>query len=63
MVGPARRRLVDGRDGRRAGRPGLTWGSFLYDNLLPVTIGDVIGGAVMVGAVYWFVHLRQRGSE
>jgi len=23
-----------------------------------VTIGNVLGGAVMVGAVYWFVYLR-----
>jgi formate transporter len=37
---------------------GLTWGTFLLDNLLPVTIGNVIGGTVMVGAVYWFVYLR-----
>jgi formate transporter len=36
----------------------LTWGSFVTDNLVPVTIGNVIGGAVMVGAVYWFVYLR-----
>ncbi len=36
----------------------LTWGRFLAGNLLPVTIGNVIGGAVMVGAVYWFVYLR-----
>jgi formate transporter len=38
----------------------LTWGHFLLDNLLPVTIGNVVGGAVMVGAVYWFVYLRRR---
>ncbi len=36
----------------------LTWGRFLGANLLPVTIGNVIGGAVMVGAIYWFVYLR-----
>lgn len=41
---------------------GLTWGSFFADNLLPVTIGNVIGGALMVGAVYWFVYLRPRAS-
>ncbi len=41
---------------------GLTWASFFTDNLLPVTIGNIIGGAVMVGAVYWFVYLRPRGS-
>jgi formate/nitrite transporter FocA (FNT family) len=27
-------------------------------NLLPVTIGNIIGGAGMVGAVYWFVYRR-----
>jgi formate transporter len=36
----------------------LTWGRFLWANLLPVTIGNVIGGALLVGAVYWFVYLR-----
>jgi formate transporter len=40
----------------------LTWGSFFADNLLPVTIGNIVGGAVMVGAVYWFVYLRPRTS-
>lgn len=38
----------------------LDWSGFLVDNLLPVTIGNVIGGAVLVGAVYWFVYLRPR---
>ena len=38
----------------------LTWAHFLWDNLVPVTIGNVIGGALMVGAVYWFVYLRPR---
>jgi formate transporter FocA len=36
----------------------LTWGNFLLNNLLPVTLGNIIGGAVLVGAVYWFVYLR-----
>ncbi|MBX3459146.1 MAG: formate transporter FocA [Planctomycetes bacterium] len=29
-------------------------------NLLPVTLGNMIGGGVMVGIVYWFVYLRGR---
>jgi formate transporter len=37
----------------------LTWGRFVAANLLPVTIGNVIGGAAMVGVVYWFVYLRR----
>ena len=40
----------------------LTWGRFFWANLLPVTIGNVIGGALMVGAVYWFVYLRAPSS-
>jgi formate/nitrite transporter FocA (FNT family) len=36
----------------------LTLGSFVLDNLVPVTIGNVLGGALMVGAVYWFIYLR-----
>jgi formate transporter FocA len=37
---------------------GLTWSNFLVANLLPVTIGNIIGGALMVGLVYWFIYLR-----
>jgi formate transporter FocA len=40
--------------------PNLTWGNFFITNLLPVTIGNIIGGAVMVGLVYWFVYIRKR---
>jgi formate transporter len=40
----------------------LTMTNFLVRNLIPVTIGNIIGGAVLVGAVYWFVYLRKRGE-
>lgn len=36
----------------------LGWSEFLLANLVPVTLGNIIGGAVLVGAVYWFVYLR-----
>jgi len=45
-------------DGGAVDTSGLTWEAFLLDNLLPVTLGNLIGGTVMVGAVYWFVYLR-----
>ncbi|NNM16224.1 MAG: formate transporter FocA [Bacteroidia bacterium] len=41
----------------------LTWSNFLLNNLLPVTIGNIIGGAVMVGMVYWFVFLRKKSNS
>jgi formate/nitrite transporter len=39
----------------------LGWGRFVLGNLLPVTVGNVIGGTLLVGGVYWFVYLRPRG--
>ena len=39
--------------------PHLTWGNFFIANLLPVTIGNIIGGGIMVGFIYWFVYLRK----
>jgi formate/nitrite transporter len=38
----------------------LTWVNFFVKNLIPVTVGNIIGGAVMVAAVYWFIYLRPR---
>lgn len=38
---------------------GLTWGNFMMNNLLPVTIGNIIGGTIMVAAIYWFIYLRR----
>jgi formate/nitrite transporter len=37
----------------------LTWGNFFIKNLLPVTIGNIIGGAFFVGTIYWYVYLRE----
>lgn len=36
----------------------LTWQAFLVNNLLPVTIGNIIGGAVLVAAIYWAIFLK-----
>lgn len=36
----------------------LTWGNFIVNNLIPVTIGNIIGGSVLVGLVYWYVYLQ-----
>ena len=41
----------------------LTWANFFLANLLPVTIGNIIGGAGLVGLVYWFIYLRPRRDE
>lgn len=33
----------------------LTWTSFYLDNLLPVTLGNIVGGGVMIGVLYWTI--------
>lgn len=38
----------------------LTVPGFLLNNLLPVTLGNIVGGTVLVGLFYWFVYLRPR---
>ncbi len=47
--------------GKTAGDFGnLTVGNFFLVNLLPVTLGNIFGGAIMVGLVYWFIFLRKQ---
>ncbi|MGD0610366.1 MAG: formate transporter FocA [Anaerolineales bacterium] len=38
----------------------LTWASFFIKNLLPVTIGNIIGGSGLVALMYWFIYLRRK---
>lgn len=37
--------------------PHLTIAGF-WKNLVPVTLGNIVGGVVLVGVVYWFIYLR-----
>jgi len=37
----------------------LTWGDFLINNLLPVTLGNIVGGSLFVGGIYWYVYGRE----
>ncbi|MBI4510852.1 MAG: formate/nitrite transporter family protein [Deltaproteobacteria bacterium] len=38
----------------------ITWTGFLLGHLLPVTLGNIAGGGLMVGFAYWFIFLRRR---
>lgn len=38
----------------------LTTSGFIINNLLPVTIGNMIGGALFVGTIYWILYLRKK---
>ena len=32
----------------------LTWGGFFVSNLIPVTIGNILGGGIFVAMAYWY---------
>jgi formate/nitrite transporter FocA (FNT family) len=34
----------------------LNWSNFLLNNLLPVTIGNILGGMVFVGLPLYLIH-------
>lgn len=37
----------------------LTWNAFLIKNLIPVTLGNIVGGSIFVGSVYWYTYLKK----
>jgi formate/nitrite transporter len=41
----------------------LNWGSFFIKNLLPVTLGNIVGGGIFVGAVYWYVYIKKENAS
>lgn len=38
----------------------LNWGTFFVNNLIPVTLGNIIGGVLFVGGIYWYVYLKNK---
>lgn len=42
---------------------GVTWGSFWISNLIPVTLGNIVGGAICVGCVCWGLYLRKKTEK
>ena len=43
--------------------PDLTWYNFFFVNLIPVTLGNIIGGSFLVGLVYWFAYRRKQSWD
>ena len=40
----------------------LNWETFIVKNLIPVTLGNIIGGSLFVGVIYWVSYLYKGGS-
>lgn len=36
----------------------ITWTSFIIDNLIPATLGNIVGGSFFVGTLYWYVYKK-----
>ncbi|WP_437886971.1 formate transporter FocA [Phytobacter sp. V91] len=43
--------------------PALTVSNFITANLIPVTIGNIIGGGLLVGVTYWIIYLRNQNNR
>ena len=41
------------------GANGVTWSSIIINNLVPVTIGNIIGGGLFVACLYWFTYIKE----
>jgi len=37
----------------------ITWMDFIVKNLIPATLGNIVGGALLVGCVYWYIYLKK----
>lgn len=40
---------------------GVTWSQFFLNNMVPATLGNIIGGGIFVAAIYWWTFIR--GTE
>ena len=38
----------------------ISWMDFIVKNLIPATIGNIIGGAFFVGTLYWYAYGKKR---
>lgn len=36
----------------------LNWSTFIINNLVPVTLGNIVGGSLFVAGIYWFVYIK-----
>ena len=37
----------------------FTWANFMVKNLIPVTLGNIVGGGFFVGSLYWYSYLKK----
>ncbi len=38
----------------------ITWSAFIVTNLIPATLGNIVGGAFFVGTLYWYAYVKEK---
>lgn len=38
---------------------GVTWQQMFVNNMVPATLGNIVGGAIFVACIYWYTFLRE----
>lgn len=41
----------------------ILWSNFILQNLIPATLGNIVGGAGLVGCVYWYLYLSPAANK
>jgi len=41
----------------------ITWGQFIEWNLVPVTLGNIVGGFIFIGAVYYYSFKKELSTN
>lgn len=41
----------------------IEWIDFIQKNLIPATLGNIVGGGFFVGTLYWYTYGRKNGSQ
>lgn len=34
----------------------ISWSEFIFNNLIPATLGNIVGGSILVGGIYWYIY-------
>lgn len=41
----------------------VSWSAFLTGNLLPVTLGNIVGGGLIIAGGYWYAYGERSASK
>lgn len=36
----------------------ISWGTFIFNNLIPATLGNIVGGSILTGGIYGYVYKK-----